>query len=500
MADEPSSTPLIGLVIVAVAWLTFRVEFGAPGADELEKLPNSIAVLQCDNLSPDPDNAFFAASLHEEILNQLVKLRGLNVIARTSVMQYANAARPIPEIADELKVQSIMECSVSYADDRVAITAQLVDGETGVHLWSERYNREFRDVFGIQADIAMNVAAALRAELSIDMTNIDRSATESPEAYALYLEARNLRLTDAIAPRIHLLMDRAIALDPSFAPAYAVKAQQYAFNVVDSVTGASVPGRDRVAREYAERALTLDSTVAEAYEALAAVDLYSWRWTSARRQHEILQSLGRESATSARLHSFMGDHAAAIRTMQRVVQLNPADWLAHRDMAWVQIMARDFAGAARSLQRSLELSPAQSRTHRFVAYVEIARGNESEALQAIELSERLLGSERSRTQLPEIAKVYGQLGRRDDARRLFEEIAEPGATADIGAGARVTAYLAIGDHEKAREWLAVAAGKVAKHEPDPGFWTLMHLRTNISSHPVLEQPEFAELLARIEGD
>jgi adenylate cyclase len=172
---------LIGLVVVALGWLIFRLEFDAAGTGESDKLPNSIAVLLCDNLSPDPDNAFFAASLHEEILNQLVRLGALNVIARTSVMQYADAARPIPEIADELRVESIMECSVSYGDDRVAITTQLVDGDTGVHLWSERYNRELRDVFAIQADIAMNVANALRAELSLDeQATIEGRATESP--------------------------------------------------------------------------------------------------------------------------------------------------------------------------------------------------------------------------------------------------------------------------------------------------------------------------------
>ena len=134
----------------------------------LEPVENSIAVLICDNLSPDPNNAYFAASLHEEVLNRLVKLQELNVVARTSVLPYASENRPSPiEIARDLRVQSVMECSVAYADGRVAISAQLIDGNTGLHIWSERYNREFQDVFGIQSDIAMSIANALQTEFSV---------------------------------------------------------------------------------------------------------------------------------------------------------------------------------------------------------------------------------------------------------------------------------------------------------------------------------------------
>jgi TolB-like protein len=141
----------------------------APPAPARDVLPSSIAVLQCDNFSTDPDNAFFAASLHEEMLNQLVKLRNLNVIARTSVLQYSGTERPsITQIANELRVASVMECSVAYGDDRIVISVQLINGDTGVHVWSERYNREFKDVFGIQADIAMNVANVLAVEFSAE--------------------------------------------------------------------------------------------------------------------------------------------------------------------------------------------------------------------------------------------------------------------------------------------------------------------------------------------
>jgi TolB-like protein len=171
---------LIGLLGLVVAWVVARDLINSTGAPLIDEetvaneaattpernvIPNSIAVLVCDNLSPDPDNAYIAQSLHEEMLNQLFKLRDLRVISRTSVLPYMGAERPpLLEIAEDLKVQTIMECSVAYGDDRVAISAQLIDPDTGVHLWSERYYRDLSDVFAVQFDIATNIANALAIE------------------------------------------------------------------------------------------------------------------------------------------------------------------------------------------------------------------------------------------------------------------------------------------------------------------------------------------------
>ncbi|HEY5622623.1 MAG TPA: adenylyl cyclase, partial [Gammaproteobacteria bacterium] len=109
-------------------------------------LPNSVAVLLCDNLSPDPDDAFFAAGIHEEILNQLFKLRSLNVIARTSVLPYADSRPPIPQIAEELNVETVMECSVRSAGDAIVVTAQLINPETNTQMWSQTYPGDLSDL------------------------------------------------------------------------------------------------------------------------------------------------------------------------------------------------------------------------------------------------------------------------------------------------------------------------------------------------------------------
>ena len=136
--------------------------------EQPEVLPNSVAVLPFENLSLDPENAFFAAGIHEETLNQLTKLHNLSVISRTSVLRYEDSELSIPEIATELNVGAVMEGSVRYADDKVRITAQLIDAATDEHLWSEVYERDFADIFAIQSDIAMNIANALEAEFSLE--------------------------------------------------------------------------------------------------------------------------------------------------------------------------------------------------------------------------------------------------------------------------------------------------------------------------------------------
>ena len=249
-------------------------------AVDREVLPNSVAVLPLENLSPDPDNAYFAAGMHEEILNQLVKLRNLNVISRTSVLQYAEDRPSIPEIARELNVQAVMEGSVRFDGERVLVQAQLIDAATDSHLWSAGYEREFAGVFAIQSDIAMNIANALEAEFSLaEQQSIEKIPTVSPEAYAWYLRAlawAGNRMAD---------VSRALEIDPNFAAAYAFRAWLHAGGVTFS-GDVDTAEEERLALEDAERALALDPTLGLAHVALANVHEIYWRWEEAREAYE----------------------------------------------------------------------------------------------------------------------------------------------------------------------------------------------------------------------
>ena len=478
-----------------------------------EVLPNSVAVLPLENLSPDPANAYIADGLHEEILNQLVKLHNLTVISRTSVLQYRENRPPVAEIAKALRAQAIMEGSIRYAGDRIRVTTQLIDPRTGTHLWSETYERKFDDVFAIESDIAMNVANALTIEFSgEEQKAVERAPTASPEAYALLLQSQGIATTALNDPRITDLLRQAIEIDPDFALAHARLAWLSGQTLTNTVMGAAVDPQKRAeleafVREHAERAIELDPTVPFAHAALADRALFSWHWTDAalayERALEAAPNDGSARAYFGLLLSFLGRHEESIRLLERGIELDPNNRLL--TPAFSLSYAGRYDEAAASWRQAIEQNQAfnlgNPLGHQWVGYTEIARGNGVAALRELELSERLMGSNRTIVTLPELAHAYGRLGRKDDAERLFNEVkAAAAAGAPVGAGTWATVYLAIGDEAKALEWLAVVADEARRHEPDPGFFNAMDLKMNITNSPVLKQPKFVAVLDRVHGD
>lgn len=508
---------LIVLLAVAVSWLFYRdlgdtapVSDATAGAGEDPaaptvgaSLPNSIAVLLCDNLSPDPDNAFFAGGLHEEFLNQLLKLGNLNVIPRASVLQYVGSTRSITEIAAELRVEAVLTCSVSYADDRVAIRARLLDGVSGFLLWGETYNRDFRDVFGIQADIAMNVANALHAEFSAaEQAEIEQRPTSEPAAYALYLQARQDVNLDREAS--HDLLDRAIEIDPAFGAAYGLKAWFYATALGNNTLGSGVSAEDRAAliarvREYAARARAIDPGDPDARMALGSINITTWRWSEYRAalEREDFDSL---EAQRLWVFSWMRDHDEAIRHGRRLVEIHPN--LAGYRLYYGIVLA--YAGqreaSDRMLRTALDAAPGLALAHHWLALNAIARRDDERGLEQLRIVEQLLGDDRLTVFLPELAYAYSMLGRDNDVERIVTELEGRGDEDVVGLGTWAMAHLAQGEEARALELLERAADKAQNHEVDLGLLQLMNLRMNALDDPRLEQPPFATVLDRIHGD
>ena len=491
---------------------------GTPTSDELRSaeeqnrppLASSIAVLPCDNFSPDPDNAYFAAGIHEAMLSQLVKIRDLHVIARTSVLQYAGAARPITEIARELNVSSVVECSVSYAEGRVAIAAQLIDAETGGYLWSDRYNREFANIFGVQADIATAIAAALKAKLLPEERRlIQRAPTSSSEAYAQYLRALNAIDDDGNSAAL-VYLDQAIATDPDFALAYAQRARILSRSMVNTTTGAAAshPSREAVvqrALEDAERALTRDSTLGLAHIALARIHTFTWHFAEA---HASLEQAVEASPNDphvlreyALIESVVGDPEQAIRQGRRSVALDPANYESYYYLGLALQQSGDHAGTLAAYRQAMALNDTAAIMR--IAYLgglEARFGDAVEGEKLVRLSEELTTDNSGpggSMNLPLRAYAYRQLGLTDDATRVFEEFKRWAADRSAGAGDWVAAYLAIGDAAQALQWLDRAAEKAEANQVDEGFWNLTYIRANIFSDPILERPEFVAARAKL---
>ena len=465
-------------------------------------LPNSVAVLPFANLSPDPDKAYFAQGIHDELLNQLSRLDALSVIARSSVLRYADSQTPLPDIARELRVQTILEATIRYAGNEVRITAQLVDPATGAPLWSDVYQRTLDDVFAIQADIAMNIANALRAEFSVEEQRaLEQPPTSSPEAYDLYLQALAIVANGRDAGIA--LLGRAIALDPRFAEAHSLRAQVQASALTNTVLADAIPAsqRDEVlrrVREDASTALALEPMETRALAVLASLDVQTWHWS----RIPIIENLDlRYSPPSiVWVHAWAGNVSRALELGERWARLDPNVPFAHANLGVLYAYAGDRAGSNRALQRALDLAPTNTLARAFLAYNAAATGDTERALAELERLERLLGDNPPLAFLPELAYVYGRIGRSDDARRLAARVEAAGRERDLGTGARTLVYLAVGDDAGALDELERAAIKVRNHEPDVSGVSLMNLKMNFLDDPRITTPRFAEVLGRIRGD
>ena len=258
----------------------------APASQAPSALPDkpSIAVLPFTNMSSDPENEFFSDGITEEIINALAQVDALHVASRTSSFYFKGKTLEMREIAERLRVTTLLEGSVRRAGNRVRITAQLIDVAKDEHLWSERFDREIEDIFAIQDEIARTIADRLKVSLEDEAdTPLVKPHTENLEAYQLYLKGRSLLYKRGLAiPRGLECFKRAVALDPDYALAYAGGADGKAMLGYFGFA----PGKETMpqAKEAATKALDLAPDLAEAHNAFAIVSLLHDRdWQTAER-------------------------------------------------------------------------------------------------------------------------------------------------------------------------------------------------------------------------
>ncbi len=453
-----------------------------------EVLPNSVAVLPFDNLSPDPSDAYFAAGLHDEILSQLAKLRNLSVISRTSMLRYADSDLSIPEIARELNVGTVMEGSVRYSNGRVRITTQLIDAATDEHLWSETYEREFSDIFAIESDIAMNIANALEAEFSLaEQERIEEVPTDSPAAYALYLRAIT-QLDDELAFED---LDRAISLDPEYAQAYGYKALRRA----NQMRSADIDEEEwgPVVQEVAERALMLDPNIASAQAALAGLHAANWRWAEALQAYDLVYQLNPNNTeilwAYGNFARDIGDYEKSVRLFERATELDPSVPAFQLGISYRYV--RNYTAAAEIFQELNTSAPAVPTYHMQLAFTAIAGGNPDDGLRELQLTEQLWIGSMPADRIAQLALGYATLGRREDVQRLFTEFESRAEENPVGNAQWAAIYVAQRDYEQAFERLETMLS-------DPsGEFRFGQIKANDFGDPVLDEPEWQALRDRI---
>src|ERR1035441_424375 len=361
-----------------------------PGASPSVTGP-SIAVLPFTNLSDDKNQEYFSDGLAEELMGLLTKVRELHVAGRTSSFAFKGKAEDLASIGQKLHVATVLEGSVRRAGDQLRVSTQLVNVSDGYQIWAETYDRKLTDVFAVQDEIAGAVVSALKVKLLPQERRVaSQHKTLNPEAYNQYLLGRQFynRGSREGLRRAVEAYQKAIALDPNYAAAYAGLAlAEYA--LADSGdTATELDAGKKRALAAAERAIALDPALPEAYSARGYVRLWvNWDWAGARADLERALSLdpgeARAHQTYGQLLASLGRLPEAITALKKTTELDPLSSNAWRVLGYPLYVGGDPPGARKALSRSLEIAPERERAHLHLGITWLLEGNPSAALAEI---------------------------------------------------------------------------------------------------------------------
>lgn len=420
----------------------------------------SVAVLPFRNLSADPENEYFADGITEDVIAHLSKIRALKVISRASVMRFKDRQRSLKEIGATLGATTLLDGSVRRAGDRVRIVAQLINAETDQHLWTETYDRQIADIFAIQTEVALRIAAALEAELTADeRTRVRREPTTDVMAYQLFLHGRQwlIKFTIEAIGRAIDYFDRAIARDPAFALAYATRAMAY-IELVE--LGAIAPhAAYRRAAEAAANALRLDPELADAHCAMGYLKALSeFAWSEAEQEFKRALELSPGSADTYDLYGRMcaglGRFDEAIAMLLHAHELDP---LAHRvDVATALIRAGRLEEAVTRAENAVELDPFD-RARATLGWAYFLSGNQERGLA--ELEQAVVASPQSTIWLAQLGEAHGMAGNVEKAREILRTLEERAQTSYVSPYHFAYIHTGLGDAERAIDWLERAVAE-----------------------------------------
>jgi TolB-like protein/Tfp pilus assembly protein PilF len=467
---------------------------GQPTAGEV----TSIAVLPLKNLSDDPKQDYFADGITEALTTELGKISTLQVRSYQSVIGYRQTAKPLQQIAKELKVDALLEGAVLRSGDRVRITAKLVQATPERHLWAESYEFDQRDILGVQGDVALHVARQIRVKLTPqEQARLTASRRVDPEAYQAYLLGRahfykTKTATSAVKAKEYYL--KAIEKDPGYAPAYASLAELYAlagWRLTRDPRGGYWDARSE-ARQWAEKALKLDDTLAETHAALAWVTQQEWDWAGAEREYRRAIELN-PSYSLARIwyaiHLYaMQRFEESAAQAQRAQQLDPVSPLINSWAGSAYFFAGRVEEAMASWEKALELDPSSWYASMVLARAYVTQGMHQQAIT--ELQKAMISNASEPLVLGALAHAYARAGQREEALKLVRELkrieVERGT---IPTFSFVWAYAGLGDHGQAFAWLERSYQERRER--------LVWLNVDPLLEPLRSDPRFQDLVLRV---
>jgi TolB-like protein/Flp pilus assembly protein TadD len=487
----PLEAALLLLLVVGGAgsalWAARPPVGGAPAPVASTPAPapdRSVAVLPFVNMSGRAEEDYFSDGVTEEILNALAQVQGLRVAARTSSFSFKGKNEDVRSIGERLGVRAVLEGSVRRDDDRIKITAQLIDAGTGYHLWSNTFNRSDADLFAVQDEIARAIANALELRLAPKDTE-HRPPTRDAPAYDLYLKGREAwnERSETSLPRAIALFEEAVALDPGFAVAYSGLADAYA--LLEDY--GKIPAEEAFPRAIhaAQQALEIDETLAEANASLGHVYMHQFRWREAEEEFRRALSLNPSYANAHHWYSvqllWTGRYDEALRESRIAREVDPLSEKFDEAAGVILSYAGRGDEAVEHLRGVVERYPTDL-AYRNLAYALSMLGRHDEAIAAAHRIRELPGGPGPITEV----RVLAQAGRREEARVLLDDLMRTRPELrrtheDIHA-----ILVALGEAEEAIEVIGEATPS-----------SLLYIGIDPAYDPIREDPRFRGHLARL---
>jgi serine/threonine-protein kinase len=449
----------VAVVVVSLTWQNTRNRGvpNPPGAGPGGFLPSrtSIAVLPLENLSGDPDQEYFADGMTDALIADLAKIGDLRVISRTSIMQYKDARKPLPEIARELKVSAIVEGSVLRSGDRVRITAQLIDAATDEHIWADTYERDLSNVLALQSSVAKAIVEKVKVTLTPqDKQRLESAPTVNPEAHEAYLRARYHwnRRTEEGFKKAREYFQHAIDIDSTYGPAWAGLAET--FVLMGEYRFLSARESFTLAEDAAAKALALDGTLSEAHTAMAAAKLgFRWDFSESEKCYRQAIEFNPNYATAHQWYAeFLYTRERfeeALAHIMRAQELDPLSLIIHVSAGWCYRFLEQTDQARTQAQRALDLNPNFAPAHRLMGWIHLDDGKYDDAIAEFKKTPYSL----SNYYLADLGYAYGLAGRRSDALEILDDLkAETGGRLRSPYSAAMV-HLGLGEKAEAMRWL-----------------------------------------------
>lgn len=454
----------------------------------------SLAVLPLENLTGDPAQEYLVDGITDALITDLAQISSLRVISRTSVMTYKGKPKPLPQIARELKVDAVVEGTVSRSGNRVRVNAQLIDAATDRHLWAQEYERDLDDILVLQSELARTIAGEVQVALTPqEQARLARARTVDPDIYRLYLLGRfhwNKRTEGGMLKAIEYF-DQAIAQDPSYAPAYAGLADSN--NLLGSFGWLPPKKAYPTAKEAALKALSLDEGLVAAHTSLADITAsYEWNFSESERLFRRAIALNPGDPTAhywyARLLGCRGQFDQALAEIRRAQELDPLSPIVAENVGIILYWARRYDEAIEQFHTAEGLDPNYWRVHHSLGRAYEMAGKTDEAFAAYQRERALVGV--GPEKIAALTEAYQRSGMRGYWRKRLELAERDWAQREyVSPISKAYAYMAAGEKEQALGWL-----RTGFEERSDG---VVYLAVQPVWDPLRDDPRFQDLVRRV---